>query len=831
MSHTLWEHVQDLRTQQQCQVDDVVLTVDYQIIEHFSKHLYGSPNKAIEELVANGFDAFATQVHVFTPGRYTNSRVIVWDNGQSMDVEGLKKLWWIARSPKANGQRIEEQNGHQRKIIGKFGIGKLASYSVGRVISHVCRHHGQFYVVSIDYAQVEGSDDGEPVSSEHPVRAPIVQLNRPRTSRLVRGLFDQLPSAIDSMLDGESWTFAVIEELKITDLPQGRLMWVLGNGMPLRPDFGVKVNDIQVTSRLDKKGHTQWDFGTTELTQAIRGRWDEARKRGDIGSTVRFGHETGLDPSDPTADVPYAEFTRIGRVWGRVRLFDSTLLSTRNEDHGRSHGFFLMVRGRLVNPDEDQLFLPDPSFQTFYRSQFVLHADDLDDALLADRQGLREEDAVRHELGLLQRALAAAARATIEARDERTEADQSTQSILPVGSRLYYRDPLNALLLREAVDRVSDFDPGAVRVERKALGSESPISEMAVDENLFYVNSLHPYYGAVESRAGKSRAAQEFFRTFDLFAVSERLLEGHLLDIGLSDRYVSDIVEWREGLFRRLAASYERGPEVIAEMWRSSHLGGRSFEKALQRVFQDMGFSAEHDGASGEKDVLVLATVGPESFRFVVEAKGSKGEVGNQAADVGAAANHRDRVGADHAVIVARKFVGFGAAGERREAALYGECQSTGNVSIMEVEALENVHRSIVKFSYPLPLLRDIFTKLDTPAEKRRRIEGLTTPGEGFDYGALLKEIWRRQGDTAAGDVVAYRSVYQEGGWKKAMEFDDFQRRLVALETFAAGRIRMNMGAREVYLRQSPELILMQIEKALYGDGHDFDDGVSGATT
>ena len=64
MTDTIRERTQDLGEQ----VDEVVLQVDYQIIEHFSENLYDSPNKAIEELVANGFDAFATAVHVYHAG-------------------------------------------------------------------------------------------------------------------------------------------------------------------------------------------------------------------------------------------------------------------------------------------------------------------------------------------------------------------------------------------------------------------------------------------------------------------------------------------------------------------------------------------------------------------------------------------------------------------------------------------------------------------------------------------------------------------------------------------------------------------------------------------
>ena len=701
MPGTIWDLVNDLRDNAAYHVDDVVMHVDYQIIEHFSEHLYKSPNKAIEELVANGFDAFATEVQIFTPGPYTANRVIVWDNGESMDVEGLKKLWWIARSPKANGHRIEERNGNTRKLIGKFGIGKLASYSVGQVISHVCRHQGDYYLVSIDYADVRGHGDKPPVSSENPVHAPIVRLGASQATDLVGGLFDVAPPTMGQMLGEASWTFAVIERLKVEDLPQGRLMWVLGNGMPLRPDFGVMVNGKVVASKLTKKANTNWDFGSEEVMKAIGARWADALKHGTVGSDVECDSEVGLDPADPGARVPFCRFAQLGQVWGQIRLFDETLLSFRTDDHGRSHGFFLMVRGRLVNPDDDQFLLPDPSFQTFYRSQFIIHADDLDGKLLADRQGLREEDDVRQELELLQRALAAVARGRIETRDDERETSRSTTAILPVGSRLYYRDPLNALLLREKIERVSNFDPAAVKVERKPLGEGRPIAEVALEDSAFHVNSLHPYYVAVEKRAGRSRAAREFFRTFDLFAISERLLEGHLLDIGIGERYVGEVVDWREGLFKHLAASYERGSQVVEEMHRVSHVGGRAFEKALRDVFADMGFVAQQDGKSGRKDVLVVAAVGPESYKFTVEAKGSRNPISNDDADVSAAASHRDQVSAEHAVVVAREFTGFSREADQRGAALYKECLATGRVSIMELGALEKIHGAIVKFSYP----------------------------------------------------------------------------------------------------------------------------------
>ena len=810
MSSIISKRIEELLGDPGNVVDQVSLDVDYQIIEHFSRHLYDSPNKAVEELVANGFDAFAAEVLVFTPGPYTTGRLLVWDDGESMDVKGLKELWEIAKSPKS-GERVEERNGKERKIIGKFGIGKLASYAVGEVISHVCRHQGEFYLVSIDYATVRGSK---------PVQAPIIGLPEDRAVELVKSLFSKLPPSADCMLQKNSWTLAVVEKLKVADLPSGRLTWVLGNGMPLRPDFAITVNEKKVHSRLEKQAAVNWDFASEEVINAIENRWGDAMKDGSVSSTLEFGWQTGLDPDDSSKDVPFVRFPGLGQVWGHVRLFDETLLKFRAHDHGRSHGFFLIVRGRLVNPDNEKLFIRDPSFQTFYRSQFILFVDDLDEALLADRQRLRWDEQVQQELTTLQEALSGIARTTVEERDKGRDDEQSTRSMLPTGSRIHYREPINALLLRAPVEEVADFNPAAMTVERKDLGKEEPISIVAFKENAFHVNTRHPYYNAIRKRTGESKAAREFLRAFDLFAISERLLEGHLLNVGMTEDEIEEIIEWRESLFRRLAASYEDTPELIGEMFRTSYTGGRGFEKALCAVFQDMGFSAEHDGGSGKKDALVVATVGPESYSFTAEAKGSSGDIDNAAADVGAAANHRDRAGAEHALIIARKFSGF-AAKPDREPALMGECRSTNRVSIMELESLEKIHASVSRFSYPLPLLKDVFMTLESPRDKLTRIDGLVKPVEGFDYLKLLNRVWVRQGSSALGDAVAYLSVFQEDGWKAQMEFKEFQLRLVALDTLAAGRIQVDPGKERVYLRQSPDLILDQIQKSLQGEGHD----------
>lgn len=114
----------------------IPVEITYRIIELFSAGLYSSPNKAIEELVSNSSDALATRVDVMLPASASVPGASIWvvDDGESMDLAGLKDLWQIARSPKsdrtARGGRLP---------IEKFGIGRAAYPSSDLVASSATR--------------------------------------------------------------------------------------------------------------------------------------------------------------------------------------------------------------------------------------------------------------------------------------------------------------------------------------------------------------------------------------------------------------------------------------------------------------------------------------------------------------------------------------------------------------------------------------------------------------------------------------------------------------------------------------------------------------------
>jgi Histidine kinase-, DNA gyrase B-, and HSP90-like ATPase/Restriction endonuclease len=792
-------------------VDDAEIEIDYSIIEHFSQHLYSSPHKAIEELVSNSFDALATEAHVYVPGAQVHERVVVWDDGDSMDVEGLKELWWIARSPKDVGERIaRNERVGARKMIGKFGIGKVATYQLGRRISHLCKVDGRFFLVTVDYSNILPEDRHIDPREDERVeeRAPILLLDEFAAERWARAQFMEEPNVFAGVWAQESWTLAVVDRLRAgVDIPQGRLRWVLGLSMPLRPDFAVRVNDEPVTPRLLTGAVIEWDVGAPKVQEALRSEWADALKAGAVHGDLAFRTDDG-------ADWPTVVLPELKEVRADVSIFAESLARGAAAEHGRSYGFFLMVRDRLINPQDPLLLLHDPSYGTFYRTQWVVRADELDADLLADRERIHRATPRAAELAVVQRALYLAAREKVQELDQAAQHERSSEALLPIASREHYRDPLAALLLRVGED-TSKFHLGDARIERKNLEVTEPVADIDAESSSFVVNAKHPFLDAVASRLGSGKKAREALRALDLVAVSELLLEGFLLDLGLTEEQVDRVLAWRDGLLRQMARRYQAAPEAaIEDVIAASYLPGKPFEDALAKLFGLMGFDAFRDGRSKHKDVLVIAPIGSEEFRFTVEAKGSKNKIGNDAAEIDIAAAHRDGVQATHAIVVAREFVGFeGSATE--PAMILQQCETTKRVSIVTVEALIALYRAVQEFYYPLEIVFEVLRPVEAPAEKLGRIGRLAQPLDDFDFRALLDEAWKKQRGTAAGDTVPYRQLWQEN-WKSAIpDVNEFTSKLAALETLALNLIRLDTQQQTVRLLQSPDIIAEKAQRSL----------------
>jgi len=807
------------------QVDEVTIDIDYKIIKHFSENLYSSPNKAIEELVVNGYDAFADWVQVFTPGRFTPDCLVVWDNGTSMDIEGLKTLWDIADSPKEREDgRVVMRDGREREVIGKFGIGKLASYTLGEKIAHLCKvqtdEEEKFYLVRVNYESVTS----ELQSEDQVFKSPIRELSEREALDWIKSRFEIFPDGLPEWFNDDTWTLAIVHELREdVNITEGRLKWVMGHAMPIRPDFKVFINESRVVPNYDvEEVNTEWRIGDKTTEEKIRSTWEDAVGEGEVEGQLTFDRDFGIDPEDEERSVPFVEFPALGQVWGSFRLYNGSLVEGRTGEYGRSYGFFIMVLGRLINTSAPKGLMGEPSYRTFYRANYVVHADGLDDVLLANRNDLKEDTPEARELKVLQRALYRITRARQSQIDTENAEDSVSQlSRFPTNSREHFIEPLSGLLMRrsELGEHIADFDITSPSFGVEPLGESSAVADLSSDGSGLSVNSDHPYHRVINEELGSGQVAEKARTEIERLSISERIFEGYLYDVGINPEKIDEIVRWREQMYRMLAQRIDRRDyaELSRALRNASHEGDDLFEETIVEMLEAMGFIAERDGSSGKKDIVMHAPADEQAYTLTVEAKGkNSGAVSNDEADVSGAANHRDEVGAEHTVIVARKFAGMEKPRPEGPAVL-NECRSVGGASVMEVDTLIELARAMRRFHYSLgnPEVQKVFMEVETPAEKMERVADLKKPFDSFDYRELLEDIWKQQEELTTGRPVPLRNLFYQKYEDQDITLNRLKTKVSALEVLASQLIYVDDETQHVALQQSPEHIARKITVVL----------------
>lgn len=181
----------------------------------------------------------------------------------------------------------------------------------------------------------------------------------------------------------ENWTVALLSDLKemATALRVGRLTQVLQSAMPLRDDFSLYLNGDPIVPR--------------KLLGNKIGPWTLGKEIAKLGKPAPEDLQVSIDGSLSEDDPLHFGLVhpKLGRLTGYAEVYDS-LLTTGGSSSGeyRSHGFFVYVRGRLVNI-EDEYFGIDRNLLrhgTFSRFRMVVNVDRLDEELRSSRETVRE---------------------------------------------------------------------------------------------------------------------------------------------------------------------------------------------------------------------------------------------------------------------------------------------------------------------------------------------------------------------------------------------------------------------------------------------------------
>ncbi len=152
--------------------DDLVLKFDPRTIEHLGSNMYSRLPNAVAELVANAYDADATEISVRVIGNGESQRIAVEDNGHGMSRFDVRdKYLRIGRNRRGTLATATSEGG-KRTVSGKKGLGKLALFGIGHEIQVSTTREAQpeCLIVTMNWEALIGTEDGdyEPASRSEP---------------------------------------------------------------------------------------------------------------------------------------------------------------------------------------------------------------------------------------------------------------------------------------------------------------------------------------------------------------------------------------------------------------------------------------------------------------------------------------------------------------------------------------------------------------------------------------------------------------------------------------------------------------------------------------
>ncbi len=798
-------------------VETIGVELSYQIIKHFSAGLYTSPNKAVEELVANSYDAFAYNVHVIVPDNLSAPEATIWviDDGESMDVQGFRDLWKIGESTKRD-PKLESK---KRPPIGKFGIGKLATYVLAKGLTYVCKQKGKYRVVMMDFSILEKK------RGLKKLRLNVREVTEADAQKIVAPATkwddekDVFPKLFGKKAP-KTWTVAAMTDLSpmARQLTAGRLKHVLRTALPLNPEFNLFFNGERLEpQKIDLPRIETWIIGQ------------------DDAVAKELDYKTGkMANGTPCVIVP-----SLGEIWGTSEIFEDALPMGKSEEWGRSNGFFVMVRERLINQHDELFSMEALSHGAFSRFRMVVNAKGLDEHLRATRESVAaDEEGVKNFREYLRAKFneargryttwmtEEASEKSLSSRISRTPASFSRQPLARAIQRVL-DGKLDRLMFTRIPAELDDAKKEALvkdlaksleaedffkAVRFEALGVEEGLAIFDVEERCFKVNLLHPFFA---NFADHSRGHE----AFQLLAITEVLTEAYLFEEELPVDQVRHIMVQRDRFLRALVFSTQLSAPLVAQLLDDSKANPKGLEKAVGEGMRSLSFEVSPMGKNGEPDGLALARLGvrdaasgkSETYTVSYEAKSTKNErVSAKDVDAAAVKKHRTDTKADYTIVVARGFEGGGDENSN-------VVQHAREHEFTLIELDDFMKLVLIASTRPLGLhrLRDeFFAKCRSALDSRNWINGLLNEQvPATNVTEILAAIWEMQRDSP--DPIRFpaireRLALQEPKKFKAVRTQDIKDLMTSVSRFS-GELVLISGD-QISLNASPDRILTEIQ-------------------
>jgi hypothetical protein len=830
------------------EAEKIDVRLSYRIVRLFSEGLYVSPNKAIEELVANSFDAGARRVSVLLPADFHDqgATIAVLDDGEGMDAVGLKQHWLIGKSDKRDLPKLPLG----RQQIGKFGIGKLATYVLANRLTHVSRKNGKYYATSMNFKMVDERGDEE-IEPKSPIKISLRELTEKQAKIALNdwietAAFQKCAFKLFGVGAAKSWTFAILSDLKdkVHEIRRGRLEWVLRTALPLRDDFTIYLDGTKLEPSKAGKGRLKkWILGK-DIDELPKPAPDEIEavedKNQPIDSETRFAFEHAA----------------VGRITGYAEVYRD-LLTGKSDELGRSHGFFVYVLGRLINVEDGHFGISADELRhgTFGRIRVVIHMDGLDEYLQSDRERIREGPVLNDAQNIL-RAIFNKIRPELEKADTEEDPGARLARKLAGSPASLARRPIIEMA-RAALDgkiksRYIALPSGATKIQREklvaALESRAETPEQFIagidfaydatsnDGIAIYdavtgrlrVNGLHPFVGAFFDEFTNKASGLPL----EMFAMAEVLLESHLYQAGHKQDQIDVVMTVRDQLLRYVAhSSGRRTALTVANALRNARNDEDLLEIEVVEAFRSLGFDATRIGGRGKPDGVAQAHLSPGAdnvprrYAATLEAKSKRkdgAKLKTKGFGVSTIARQRDEYQCEHAIVVAPAFDHTPGNDSALSKEIKADRESTAannkprTITAIHVEDLARLVQLRPVKRVGLAKIREMFQTCSLPEQCKEWVNKLETQTVAKPpYAKIVNAIHTLQQEysTAAVEYGALRvALARETPPYKVANNDDLIELCKAMAAMASYEI--SATDRTVELNQSPANVLAAIESA-----------------
>ncbi|MDZ7724639.1 MAG: ATP-binding protein [candidate division KSB1 bacterium] len=821
--------------------DQIDVRISHRIIQLFSEGLYSSPNKAIEELVSNSFDAGANNVHILLAPdlRAPDATIVIIDDGEGMNGDGLKKHWIIGEST-----RRRAGGSSRRKPIGRFGIGKLSTYVLAAKLTHISKSGDTYYAATMDYSNLTGSvtDASEGVFDEQTIQIPLRTLTMEQAREAVqywtRGDKDGYQALrLFGEEASESWTVAIMSNLK--EMGQkvkiGRLRWVLRTAMPQQIDFRLFLDGDPITPpEMDRP-----------LKKLVLGK--DVIAMSPPCPTGLIAREDTRESEDSIHRYGVYHEELLGRITGYIEIFADEL-DRGKEKFEQSSGFFVYVRGRRVNVDDPGFGIERNLLRhgTFSRFRMVVHIDSLDEALRSSRESFQQGDLYEAVQNFLRAAFNMARNKLVEHDRTQTPSARMFASISAAPGSLtrkpllalarmvaenratpfYLRFPSglsaeeNAALLKTLQEQAEGAD-GLLRLEISVLDSKDGLAVFDAREGKLLVNSSHPFIAAF----------QEFFSDparslpLEMVVMAEILLEAHLYHMGLDESVIRDAIGRRDELLRQFVrSSARRTAGMIALALTEARDDANELEEEMRAAFEAMGFAnVIRIGGSGKPDGTAEAHLAAsedgsvQRYKVGLEAKSGK-TVSAHRLNVSGIARHMEDYRCDHHLVIGN---GFATSNEVNSATVRDinnhKEKTRRTITLMHIDDLARLIRiASAKRIGGLSRLRGLFRDCVTPEESKDWVDVLSEEEpERRPYKEILETIWKLA-EEVPNEAVEYAAVVTELRHREPpvrMSKAELVDCCKAMQVLASGVVYARENTVEINRR--PDLILQDIQTAV----------------